>query len=105
MKLMQVPFLRRKPSATESAKPLIDKGDAAALHAGVDAISKPAPTKPKQARGRVIKEVKHPEYDPRGRVKRGGRVVKAMPRQLQQMQREQEKLDDDSQPKVEELDD
>lgn len=65
-------------------------------------ISKPVPPKPK---GRVIKQTRATEFNP-DPVRRGGRVVKVMPKKLQQLKEAQEKVESDSdQPKVEDLED
>jgi hypothetical protein len=109
---MKLPnLLRRKPSQPAiPAKPLIDPRESAVLQASANAIKQPVPTKPapsirKPGKGRVVKETKRPDYDPRLQGRIGGKVVKVMPRQLQRMQREQEKFENDDGPKVEDLDD
>lgn len=58
-------------------------------------------TKPKP-RGRVIKQTRHSEFNPNS-SRHGGRIVKVMPRQLQKIKAAQEKVEDDSQPSVTDL--
>jgi hypothetical protein len=99
--------LNKQPAALPQ---LTSPEESANIKAAVEAIE--APPKPPDpvpvrhaSRGRVIKETKRPEYDPR-RPRGGGRIVKTMPRQLQKLKQAQEKVEDDGdQPKIEELPD
>lgn len=83
-------------------QPVLNDGK---LAESVEAVLAPVePVKPKP-RGRVIKETRRPEFDPTKRHG-GGRIVKAMPRQLQKMKQAQDKIkDDDEQPRIEDLED
>jgi hypothetical protein len=63
--------------------------------AELKAVIAAPPAPPRKPRGKVVKGTKRPEFDPRpGR--RGGRVVKAMPRPLQKIKEAQEKVEDDT---------
>lgn len=80
---------RRKKSEPE---PLLTAEQSAELDAAIH-----PPPKPK---GRVIKQTRHSEFNP-DPIRRGGRVVKAMPRQLQKIKAAQEKVEDDETPRIE----
>lgn len=61
-----------------------------------------APIKPK-AKGRVIKQTRHSEFNPDPNYT-GGRIVKVMPRPLQKIKQAQEKFEDDAdQPSIDDL--
>lgn len=66
--------------------------------------TEPLPVK-KKSKGRVIKQTRHSEFNP-DPTRRGGRIVKVMPRELQKIKQAQEMVEDDNkQPKVEDLED
>lgn len=80
-----IKFSRKKPVR----KPLLNPQQAKELKAAM--IERKVP----QPKGRVIKQTRAPEFNPD--VKRGGgRIVKAMPRQLQKIKQAQEKFEDDT---------
>jgi hypothetical protein len=71
--------------------PLVSNTQLKELARAVQAPVVVAEIKPK---GRIIKRTRRPEFDPRtGR--RGGRIIKVMPRQLQKIKEAQEKVEDD----------
>jgi hypothetical protein len=49
---------------------------------------------PRQSGGRVVKVTAHAEYEP-DKPRRGGRMVKVMPRQLQKVKEGQERIRDE----------
>lgn len=49
---------------------------------------------PPQPKGQIVKSTRPAEYNP-DIIRRGGRIVKVMPRQLQKIKQAQEKVEDD----------
>lgn len=79
----------------ESYKPLLNDEEATEIKAAIDTINAPVALEPKQPRGRVIKNTRQTEFNP-VISRRGGRVVRAMPRELQKIKEAQEKpVEDD----------
>lgn len=92
MKLIQRLKARFRPAPVEPILTPINDAELAQL--AKDVQLPPPPPTPKQPRGHVIKRAKRPEYSPSS-SRKGGRIVKAMPRQLQRIKEEQEKVEDD----------
>jgi hypothetical protein len=95
MKLLQR-LLRRKPQPISVLTPL----ESAELALSVERAKAP-PLKPK---GRVIKQTRTAEFNP-DPLQQRGRIVKVMPRQLQKIKQAQEKVESDSLPRLEDLED
>lgn len=65
-------------------------------------LAPPLPAAPPQPKGRVIKQTRQPEFDPEIVNRRsGGRIVKVMPKQLQQIKAAQEKVENDEITRIE----
>lgn len=79
-----------KRSQPDIGKPLLSDEEGAKLKAALE----PTPALPKQPKGRVIKRTRHAEFNPNPN-RRGGRIVKAMPRELQKIKQAQEMVEDD----------
>lgn len=79
----------------EQYRPLLNEDAAIEIQAAIDKLNAPVPVVPKQPRGRVIKNTRQTEFNP-STSRRGGRVVRVMPRQLQKIKEAQEKpVEDD----------
>lgn len=92
--------IKAKLKPEPPAKPLLSETQDAELKAALA----PAPLPPAKPKGRVIKQTRHAEFNP-DPSRRGGRIVKVMPRQLQKIKEAQEKVEDDETPKVTDIED
>lgn len=94
-------LFRRKPAEQPVLSTPAEKEKIQEAMAAIQEPPKP-PVKT-QPRGRVIRQLRHPEFDPNPN-RRGGRIVKAMPRELYKIKQAQEKFEDDGdRPKIEDI--
>lgn len=104
MNLLNRLLAKLQPKPQNVTKPFTTQ-QSEELRSAIAAATAPVPKPKPKPKGRVIKQTRHSEFNPNP-VRRGGRIVKVMPKQLQKIKAAQEKFEDaGEQPAVADLED